>query len=107
MAGDDSDSSLYWRDSIGTRDDARVGQKSPARHARNIRAPVLLIHGSNDSVVPYAQSQMMDNALSAAGVPHQLISLDSEDHWLSSGSTRIRLLSEIEKFLAVNLAAKR
>jgi dipeptidyl aminopeptidase/acylaminoacyl peptidase len=107
MAGDDSDSSLYWRDSIGTRDDARVGQKSPARHARNIRAPVLLIHGSNDSVVPYAQSQMMDNALNAAGVPHQLISLDSEDHWLSSGATRIRLLSEIEKFLAVNLAAKR
>ena len=107
MAGEDSDSALYWRDSIGTRDDARVGQKSPARHARNIRAPVLLIHGSNDSVVPFAQSQMMDNALSAAGVPHQLISLDSEDHWLSSGATRIRLLSEIEKFLAANLAAKR
>lgn len=107
MAGEDSDSSLYWRDSIGTRDDPRVGQKSPARHARNIRAPVLLIHGSNDSVVPFAQSQMMDNALSAAGIPHQLITLDSEDHWLSSGATRIRLLSEIEKFLAVNLPAKR
>jgi dipeptidyl aminopeptidase/acylaminoacyl peptidase len=106
MSGDDSDSTLYWRDSIGTRDDPRVGQKSPARHARNIRAPVLLIHGSNDSVVPFAQSQMMDNALSEAGVPHQLISLDSEDHWLSSGATRIRLLSEIEKFLAANLATK-
>ncbi len=105
--GDDSDSYLYWKESIGTRDDPRVGQKSPARYARNIRAPVLLIHGSNDSVVPFAQSQMMDNALSAAGVPHQLITLDSEDHWLSTGATRIRLLSEIEKFLAANLAAKR
>jgi len=49
---------------------------------------------------------MMDNALSEAGVPHQLIRLDSEDHWLSSGATRIRLLSEIEKFLAANLATK-
>ena len=67
---------------------------------------MLLIHGSNDSVVPFAQSQMMDNALSEAGVPHQLIRLDSEDHWLSSGATRIRLLSEIEKFLAANLATK-
>jgi dipeptidyl aminopeptidase/acylaminoacyl peptidase len=106
-SGGDSDASLYWRDSIGTRDDPRVGQKSPARHARNIRAPVLLIHGSNDSVVPFAQSQMMDNALNSAGVPHQLVTLDSADHWLSSGATRTRLLSEIEKFLAANLAPKR
>ena len=105
-SGEDSDASLYWRDSIGTRDDPRVGQKSPARYARNVRAPILLIHGSNDSVVPFAQSQMMDDALSAAGAPHQLVTLDSEDHWLSSGATRTRMLSEIEKFLAVNLAPK-
>jgi dipeptidyl aminopeptidase/acylaminoacyl peptidase len=107
MSGDESDATYYWRESIGTRDDPRVGQKSPARFARNVRAPVLLIHGSNDSVVPFAQSQMMDNALSAAGVPHQFVTLDSEDHWLSSGTTRTRMLSEIEKFLAANLAPKR
>lgn len=107
MSGDDSDSSLYWRDSIGSRDDARVGAKSPARFARNVRVPVLLIHGSNDSVVPFSQSQMMDGALTAAGVPHQLIALDSEDHWLSASATRTRLLSEIEKFLAANLPARR
>jgi dipeptidyl aminopeptidase/acylaminoacyl peptidase len=106
MGGDDSDSVIYWQDSIGKIDDPRVGQKSPARYARNVRAPILLIHGSNDSVVPLAQSQMMDNALTAAGAPHQLVTLDSEDHWLSSSVTRTRMLSEIEKFLAANLAAK-
>jgi dipeptidyl aminopeptidase/acylaminoacyl peptidase len=106
MAGDESDSAYYWQESIGKVNDPRVGQKSPARYARNVRAPILLIHGSNDSVVPFAQSQMMDNALSAAGAPHQLITLDSEDHWLSSAVTRIRMLSEIEKFLASNLAPK-
>lgn len=107
MGGDETDS-FYWdRESIGTRDEAKVGEKSPARHASNIRAPILLIHGSNDSVVPFAQSQMMDNALKAAGVPHQLVTLDSEDHWLSSSVTRTRMLSEIEKFLAANLAQKR
>jgi dipeptidyl aminopeptidase/acylaminoacyl peptidase len=57
-------------------------------------------------VVPFAQSQLMDNALNAAGVPHQLVTLDSGDHWLSSAATRTRLLSEIEKFLATNLATK-
>jgi dipeptidyl aminopeptidase/acylaminoacyl peptidase len=106
MGGDDSDSVYYWRDSIGSRDDARVGQKSPARHAARIKVPVLLMHGSNDSVVPFAQSRMMANALKAAGVPHRLITLDGEDHWLSSGTTRIRMLAEIEKFLATNLGTR-
>jgi dipeptidyl aminopeptidase/acylaminoacyl peptidase len=106
MGGDESDAVYYWRESIGTRDDPRVDQKSPARFAGNFRAPVLLIHGSNDSVVPFSQSQMMANALKAAGKPHQLITLDSEDHWLSASATRIRLLTEIEKFLASNLGSQ-
>jgi dipeptidyl aminopeptidase/acylaminoacyl peptidase len=68
--------------------------------------PVLLLHGTNDSVVPFDQSQMMANALKAAGKPYELIPLEGEDHWLSTSATRIRMLSEIEKFLAANLAAK-
>jgi dipeptidyl aminopeptidase/acylaminoacyl peptidase len=104
--GEEDDSSYYWKESIGTRDDPRLGQKSPARYAGNFRAPVLLLHGSNDSVVPFAQSQLMANALKAAGKPHQLITLDSEDHWLSGSVTRIRLLTEIEKFLAAHIGAK-
>jgi dipeptidyl aminopeptidase/acylaminoacyl peptidase len=106
MTGDESDTTLYWRESIGSRDEPKVAQKSPARFARNFRAPVLLLHGTNDSVVPIAQSQLMANALKAAGAPHQFITLDSEDHWLSSGVTRIRMLTEVEKFLAAHLGAK-
>ncbi len=106
MSGDESDTVYYWRDSIGSRDDPKVAQKSPTRFARNFRAPVLLLHGTNDSVVPIAQSQMMANALKGAGAPHQFITLDSEDHWLSNSATRIRMLTEIEKFLGANLGAK-
>lgn len=106
MTGEESDTTMYWRESIGSRDEPKVAQKSPARFARNFRAPVLLLHGTNDSVVPIAQSQLMANALKEAGAPHQFITLDSEDHWLSSGTTRIRMLTEVEKFLAVHLDAK-
>ena len=106
MGGEESNSSYYWKDSIGSRDDARVGQRSPARYASKVRVPVLLLHGTNDSVVPFAQSQMMANALKAAGVPHQLIALDGEDHWLSGSAARIRMLTEIEKFLATNLGTR-
>ena len=102
----ESDSFFYWRDSIGDSLDSRIAEKSPARSARTIRAPILLLHGTNDSVVPFAQSEMMANALKAAGKPYQLMTLEGEDHWLSSSATRIRMLSEIEKFLAANLASK-
>ena len=106
LSGDETDSFHYWRDSIGDSLDSRIAEKSPARSARTIRAPILLLHGTDDSVVPFDQSQMMANALKAAGKPFQLISLEGEDHWLSSSATRIRMLSEIEKFLAANLGSK-
>ena len=103
MSSEESDSFFYWRDSIGDSLDSRITENSPARSARTIRAPILLLHGTNDSVVPFAQSEMMANALKAAGKPYQLMALEGEDHWLSSSATRIRMLSEIEKFLAANL----
>jgi dipeptidyl aminopeptidase/acylaminoacyl peptidase len=106
MSGDESDGFYYWRDSIGDSLDPRIAEKSPARSAKTIRAPILLLHGTDDSVVPFAQSELMANALKAAGKTYQLIPLQSEDHWLSSSATRVRLLSEIEKFLAVNLGSK-
>jgi len=106
LGGEQSDEFFYWRDSIGDSLDPRVAGKSPARSARTIRAPVLLLHGTNDSVVPFAQSEMMANALKTAGRPYQLLPLEGEDHWLSSSATRSRMLSEIEKFLAANLGSK-
>ena len=106
LTGDETDSFHYWRDSIGDSLDSRIAEKSPARSARTIRAPILLLHGTDDSVVPFDQSQMMANALKAAGKPFQMIALEGEDHWLSSSATRIRMLSEIEKFLAANLGSK-
>jgi dipeptidyl aminopeptidase/acylaminoacyl peptidase len=103
MAGDESDSFHYWRDSIGDSLDGRIAEKSPARSARTIRVPILLVHGTDDSVVPFAQSEIMARALKDAGKQFQFVTLEKEDHWLSTSATRIRLLSEIEKFLAANL----
>jgi dipeptidyl aminopeptidase/acylaminoacyl peptidase len=103
MSGTDSDAFFYWRDSIGDSLDPRVAEKSPARSARTIRAPVLLMHGTDDSVVPLAQSEIMVNALKAAGKTYQFVPLQGEDHWLSTSATRIRMLSEIERFLAASL----
>ncbi|KAA5803615.1 S9 family peptidase [Alkalicaulis satelles] len=46
---------------------------SPARRAREIQAPVLLLHGRRDGVVPVEQSRIMERALKAARVEHSYI----------------------------------
>jgi dipeptidyl aminopeptidase/acylaminoacyl peptidase len=101
--GDDSYSLAYWTEHIGSVHDPKVTERSPARLARNVRAPILLLHGVDDTVVPIAQSEAMARGLQAAGKPFTFVKLPSEDHWLSRGETRTRVLEEIERFLAAPL----
>jgi dipeptidyl aminopeptidase/acylaminoacyl peptidase len=101
--GRQSDALAYWKDHIGAATDAKVAQRSPARAADAVRAPVLLLHGTEDTVVPAAQSRTMAKALAAAGKAHRLVMLPGEDHWLSSGTMRTRVLEEVERFLAQHL----
>ena len=61
------------------------------------------MHGSEDTVVPIEQSRLMEHALRAVGKPVELIELPGEDHWLSQSATRIRMLTELERFLAKSL----
>ena len=53
-------------------------------------------------VVPIDQSRMMATALRRAGKPVELVELDGEDHWLSRGDTRTRMLAETVRFLQAN-----
>lgn len=93
----------YWKEHIGFDDRPAMEAASPRRLAANVRAPILLIHGKDDSVVLFEQSRIMANALRAAGKPHKLVELTGEDHWMSRASTRLQLLVEIDAFLAENL----
>ena len=75
---------------------------SPIRLADRIDIPVLLIHGKDDTVVPFEQSQAMADALSKAGKPVSLVALENEDHWLSHGETRLKALTEAVAFIEKN-----
>lgn len=102
-AGKESDLVSYWKDHIGPKTSPDVISKSPSRAATDVRAPVLLLHGVNDSVVPVSQSREMAKALKSLSKPHTLIELPGEDHWLSRSESRTRVLTEIETFLATYL----
>ena len=72
---------------------------SPRHHAASADAPILLIHGKDDTVVPFDQSDDMAHALAAAGKPHKLVVLREEDHWLSRPATRLQMLEEAVAFV--------
>ena len=91
----------YWNrfmgaDRLGDRD---LDAISPAKLADRADAPILLLHGRDDTVVPFVQSRMFADALKAAGKPYELIELNGEDHWLSRAETRQRMLNETVRFL--------
>lgn len=91
----------YWEKHMGlTRfDTEKIRAKSPAYLAKNVRGPILLIHGKDDTVVPLIQSRQMAKALKEAGKPYEIIELEGEDHWLSREPTRARFFAEMERFL--------
>jgi dipeptidyl aminopeptidase/acylaminoacyl peptidase len=104
--GRESNSFQYWRDHIGPASDENVIAKSPVRAASAVRAPVLLIHGVDDTVVPISQSREMAKALKANSKPVELVELAGEDHWMkTSSASRIRTLTELERFLGKYLGA--
>lgn len=72
---------------------------SPRRFAGNADAPVLLIHGKDDTVVPFKQSAVMADALKDAGKPYEMVVLKGEDHWLSRSATRKEMLSAAMQFV--------
>jgi dipeptidyl aminopeptidase/acylaminoacyl peptidase len=72
---------------------------SPRHLAARADAPILLIHGKDDTVVPFDQSDNMAHALAAAGKPHKLVVMREEDHWLSRPATRLQMLEEAVAFV--------
>jgi len=76
---------------------------SPALHADALSVPLLLIHGTIDTVVPFEQSKSMLSAAKRAGKIVQLVTLSGEDHNLSRSATRLQMLQAMVAFLRANL----
>jgi dipeptidyl aminopeptidase/acylaminoacyl peptidase len=94
----------YWLRFMGADGlkDPDLAALSPARLADKVEIPLLLVHGKDDTVVPYVQSTLMADAMKKAGKPVELVTLPSEDHWLSRGATRLQMLTSVVGFLEKN-----
>lgn len=87
----------FWGVSGST--DPALDAISPIKHIGAVNVPVLLIHGRDDSVVPFEQTQLMFDALQAQKKPVELVTLKNEDHWLSRSETRLQMLQATVAFL--------
>jgi len=79
--------------------DPTLNAISPIEHVAAVDAAVLLIHGRDDTVVPFEQSERMYDALRKAHKDCALVPLKHEDHWLSRGETRLQMLQASVAFL--------
>jgi dipeptidyl aminopeptidase/acylaminoacyl peptidase len=98
--GSDSEGYKYWLTAIGDpdKDSQRLREASPVQLADKIKIPVLLIHGTEDFVVPIAQSRAMKKALDRAGRKTELIELEKEGHSYWSHND-MYALSAVDEFL--------
>ena len=96
----DPESVAYWEPRIGRRYDREALRGiSPQFRAGEAKAPILLIHGKDDTVVKISQSRLMAQALRTAGKRVEFVELDGEDHWLSGAQTRTTMLARSIAFI--------
>ncbi|HVO45276.1 MAG TPA: prolyl oligopeptidase family serine peptidase [Steroidobacteraceae bacterium] len=94
----------FWNRFMGITgyDDPVLDQISPIKHIDKVDVPVMLIHGRDDTVVAYEQSEVMQKALRDANKRVEFITLKKEDHWLSRSETRLQMLQTSVAFLKAN-----
>jgi len=91
----------YWDRFMGVTgpNDPVLEQISPIRHLDAINVPVMLIHGRDDTVVPFEQSSVMFDAMKRAKKDVEMVTMKKEDHWLSHSETRLQMLQSSVAFL--------
>ncbi|TMO40242.1 S9 family peptidase [Pseudoalteromonas sp. S4389] len=90
------------RKQFGTDGD-KLEKVSPVNFAKQINRPVLLVHGSDDNVVPVYHSREMEDELKDEGKDVTYIELEDGDHYLSHQPYRIKTLKAFLEFFDKNL----
>jgi dipeptidyl aminopeptidase/acylaminoacyl peptidase len=73
--------------------------RSPARHAELISAPLLILQGDEDEVVPPSQAEAIVSALEARSVPHACLLFEGEQHGFRRAENIARSLEAELTFL--------
>ncbi len=82
-----------------------VRRASPLARASDIRSPLLLLAGTDDTVVPIKHSRRLAKRLQRLKRPVELLELEDGEHWRSNSAIEIAKWSAVEAFLARHLGS--
>jgi acetyl esterase/lipase len=72
---------------------------SPIDHVSHTSAPMLILQGTSDTIVPLGQSQELAQALTSAGVPNRLITVPGASHGFEFQHSGLALVPQVVEFL--------
>jgi dipeptidyl aminopeptidase/acylaminoacyl peptidase len=74
-------------------------EASPITHIDRMRAPLFIIHGTNDPRVPLIEAQQIHAALTEKGVEAELLVYEDEGHGLAKLKNRLDAYPKVADFL--------
>lgn len=84
-----------------------LAELSPLQRVESITAPLLLVHGANDTNVPPTESQQMFEALRDLGRTTEYLVFDDDGHEIDKRENRVVLLDAMSRWLHKAFAARR
>ena len=78
-------------------------QRSPLRHAQQIRCPVIFFQGLKDKVVLPQQTERMADALRRNAIPVEVHTFPEEGHGFRDSSVQVAVLEATERFFRQHL----
>jgi dipeptidyl aminopeptidase/acylaminoacyl peptidase len=82
-------------------------QLSPATHVEKIEAPLMIVHGANDIRVPVYEAEQLAQRLRELGREVKVIILPDEGHTITKVENRIKVYTEVVRFIRQHLEASR
>lgn len=90
-----------WRARVKGEDDKfDLDLVSPVAQIGRLTRPILLMHGEDDSTVPFSQFTLLHDAARKAGKPIETLTFPGEGHGFADDANEARYLDAVEAFLA-------
>jgi acetyl esterase/lipase len=90
-----------------TFDASKTPEYSPLLHVKSTNAPILLIHGDKDLLVPIEHSLKMIEALKKEKVPSELITIEGAAHGFNAKQNKETVVRAMVSWFEKHLAAKK
>jgi dipeptidyl aminopeptidase/acylaminoacyl peptidase len=97
---------LYRRMGHPEQDADELWSRSPLSRVDQIRVPILLAYGANDPRVKRSEAEQIVAAMETRGIDYKYLLFEDEGHYPARPENRLRLLAEIESFLARHLGGR-